>query len=151
MRAIYGIIPNLYIQIYKNQKMSKYQKGATFERLLVRKFWDVGFASLRAAGSGSAPLPLPDIIAIKDRRILAIECKTSAKDQFYLSKHNIEKLSSFSKLAGAEAYVAVKFNTKKPMFIPLDLVTNRKISRNSTSLNFETLVGIQKTLEFDSE
>jgi Holliday junction resolvase len=126
--------------------VTKYQKGANFERSLVREFWGHGFAALRAAGSGSAPFSLPDIVAFRDGRAIAIECKTSARDSFYLDKGDIEKLRKFSDISGSEPYIAVKFNNVKPMFFPLDLLSSRKISRGDTSINLDTLLGVQRTL-----
>ena len=126
--------------------MSKYQKGANFERALVRDFWNNGFAAIRVAGSGSAPFSIPDLVAIKDRRVVAVECKTCSKDSFYLDKSDVEKMRKFREISGCEAYVAVKFNGIKPKFFPLDLLISSKISKNDTSTSFETILGKQKTL-----
>lgn len=126
--------------------MTFYRKGANFERSLVRAFWDHGFAALRAAGSGSAPFPIPDVIASKGNRLIIIECKTTSKDSFRLDKGDVEKLQKFRERANCEAYIAVKFNKLKPKFFPLDLLSGRKISKTDTSISFETLLGIQQTL-----
>jgi Holliday junction resolvase len=123
-----------------------YQKGANFERSLVRAFWDSGFAALRSAGSGSAPFPIPDVIAAKGNRIIILECKTTAKESFRLDKEDVEKLQRFRERADCEAYIAVKFNKLKPKFFPLDLLSGRKISKGDTSISFETLLGVQQTL-----
>jgi Holliday junction resolvase len=123
-----------------------YVKGANFERDLVRRFWDNGFAAFRAAGSGSAPFPIPDIIAAKDERLIILECKTTAKEWFRLDKQDIEKLRLFRERACCEAYIAVKFDNVKHRFFPLDLLSGTKISKNDTSINFETLLGLQSTL-----
>jgi len=121
-------------------------RGTNFERTLVKLFWENGFASLRVAGSGSAPLSLPDIIAIKKGRIIAIECKTCSNDSFYLKNKDIDQLDEFREVSGCEAYVAVKFQRIKPKVFPLDLIKGKKISKNDTSLALETLFGFQKTL-----
>ncbi|MBN2518338.1 MAG: Holliday junction resolvase [Candidatus Altiarchaeota archaeon] len=126
--------------------MSKYQKGANFERALVREFWANGFAAMRAAGSGSAPFSLPDLIAIRSGRIIAIECKTCSKDSFYLDKEDLGKMRMFRDVSGCEAYIAVKFNNVKPKFFPLDLVMRKKVSKNDTSISFESVLGVQSTL-----
>ncbi len=126
--------------------MTFYRKGADFERSLVRDLWENGFAAIRAAGSGSAPLPIPDIIAMKDGRVIIIECKTTGKDSFRLGKKDVETLETFRSRADCEAYIAVKFDRKKPRFFPLDLLSGKKISKADTSISFETLVGFQKTL-----
>ncbi len=126
--------------------MTFYQKGANFERALVREFWDSGFAALRAAGSGSAPFPIPDIIAMRGDRIIILECKTTKKDSFRLGKTDVEKLENFRSRADCEAYIAVKFDREKPKFFPLDLLSGRRISKRDTSISFQTLLGAQKTL-----
>jgi Holliday junction resolvase len=126
--------------------MTFYQKGANFERALVRAFWEAGFAAFRAAGSGSAPLPIPDIIALKGERTIILECKTTGKESFRLDKNDVEKLETFRSRADCEAYVAVKFDRQKPRFFPLDLLTTKKICKNDTSISFETLLGVQRTL-----
>ena len=126
--------------------MTFYQKGANFERSLVRAFWDSGFAAMRAAGSGSAPFPIPDIIAAKGSRVIAVECKTTSKDKFRLDKHDIGKLRIFSDRVSCEAYVAVKFDREKPKFFPLELIAGKTVSKNDMSLSFETIIGMQQTL-----
>jgi len=126
--------------------MTFYQKGANFERSIVRDMWDNGFAAMRAAGSGSAPFPIPDIIAAKGNRLIIIECKTTAKDKFRLDKHDIEKLRTFTGRVNCEAYLALKFNNVKPKFFPLDLVAGRTVTKSDSSLSFETLLGAQRTL-----
>ena len=126
--------------------MTFYTKGANFGRALVNKFWDNGFAAMRAAGSGSAPQPIPDVIASKGERVIILECKTTSKDAFRLDKNDVEKLEIFRSRATCEAYIAVKFDREKPRFFPLDLLTTRKISKRDTSISFETLLGIQQTL-----
>jgi len=127
--------------------MTFYQKGANFERYLVRAFWDNGVAALRSAGSGSAPFPIPDIIACKGSRVIILECKTSAKESFRLDRDDVEKLRRFRERADCEAYIAVKFNREKPMFFPLELLSGLKISKGDTAISFETLLGVQKTLD----
>lgn len=126
--------------------MKYYQKGANFERSLVKAFWDNGFSAIRAAGSGSAPYPIPDIVAARGYRIIILECKTTAKESFRLDKNDLEKLRIFRSQAECEAYVAVKFNNIKPRFFPLDLINRMKISKSDTSISFETLLGLQQTL-----
>ncbi len=126
--------------------MAFYRKGANFERSLVRRFWDSGFTAVRAAGSGSAPFPIPDIIAMKDQRVIIIECKTTKKNSFRLDKSDVEKLRAFRSRADCEAYIAVKFDREKPRFFPLDLLSGMKISKSDTSISFETLIGLQQTL-----
>ena len=126
--------------------MTHYRKGANFERTLVKKFWEHGFAAMRAAGSGSAPLPLPDIVAIKDGRVIVVECKTSARESFYLGKKDVTNLEEFCRVSGAEPYIAVKFDKLVPKFIPLGAMSSKKLSKKDPFISFETLVGEQSML-----
>ena len=54
-------------------------------------------------------MPTPDIVACRRGRILAIECKTSRKNQVYLKDDQVDDLKAYSKTAGAEPLLAIKF------------------------------------------
>ena len=63
------------------------------------------------AGSGSMPLPCPDLLAGRKGRVLAIECKGGRGDKRrYITKQQIEELTEFSRGFGAEAWVGVRLN-----------------------------------------
>lgn len=85
-------------------------KGTKAERDLIHKFWQAGWAALRAAGSGSMKYDCPDIIAGNHEKKIAIECKATKGNIQYLTKEEIFALRSFSHLFGAKPYVAIKFN-----------------------------------------
>jgi holliday junction resolvase Hjr len=116
--------------------MSTKSKGSNGERELIHKFWANGFAAIRSAGSGSMKYPSPDILAAKNDRILAIECKVTKNQNKYLERSEIEELIQFSKIFNAEPLIAVKFKgfdwfflkicnlkeTKKAFMVDLDLV-----------------------------
>jgi holliday junction resolvase Hjr len=90
--------------------MSK-AKGSRLERELLRLFWEDRWFCTRMAGSGSMPLPCPDLLAGKKGRVLALECKGGKGDKRrYITKEQIEELKEFSKGFGAEAWVAVRFD-----------------------------------------
>lgn len=91
-------------------------KGCRTERELLHLFWDAGFVCSRMAGSGSIPLPSPDLIAGKDGRILVIECK-SGKSQRYLTKKEVDELRDFGVRMGAEAWIALRFNNQDWYFM----------------------------------
>ena len=97
--------------------MSSKAKGSRAERELLTMFWENGFGGYRSAGSGSTPLPSPDILVGNGKRYLAIECK-SLKDKYkYLEETQIKELVEFSKRFGAEAWVGVRFNNLGWYFI----------------------------------
>lgn len=88
-------------------------------------FWKSSWVCSRCAGSGSMPLPMPDLIAGKAGRILAIECK-SGKDKRYLTKKEVDELKEFGSKLGAEAWIGARFNNNEWFFIkPENLGKNR--------------------------
>ena len=102
-------------------------RGTSAERDLIHRFWDSGWAAMRAAGSGSSQYPSPDIVAGKYGRRLAIECKLTSENKKYFPNEEIRLLNYFAKTFCAEAWIAVKFPKKEWMFFnPEDLDTTDK-------------------------
>jgi len=90
--------------------MAQKQKGTNAERDLVHMFWaKKPWVAHRIAGSGSSKYPSPDIIASNNLRRLAIEVKSSRKNNVYIPKEEIEALVQFARMFGAEPWVAVRF------------------------------------------
>ncbi len=85
------------------------KRGINYERELVKIFWKHGIAALRVAGSGLAPYPLPDILVGFKGKVYAIEVKSTKKDCIYIDEIKVKELLEFSKIFGAEAYLALKF------------------------------------------
>ena len=100
--------------------MLRKAKGLNAERSIVRNFWEAGWAAVRVAGSGATKFPNPDVIAAKQGRKLAIECKTTKDTKKYLSKQDIVQLKTFASKFGAEPWIGIKFNTLDWYFISLD-------------------------------
>lgn len=97
--------------------MSK-KKGSKAERELLHMFWDTGiWAALRAPGSGSVPLPSPDILASNTKRYLAIECKSVREPKKYFPNEEIEQLKLFAARFGSEPWVGVRFDREGWYFI----------------------------------
>lgn len=127
--------------------MTRYEKGAKFERALVHKFWEHGWTAMRSAGSGNTSLPSPDIIALKDRKIILVECKSTAREKLNL-KGAILSLYDFSKISGGRAYIAIKFLRKDPRFYSIDGFLQRKrftVSIKDDFMGFDTILGRQGT------
>ncbi len=102
--------------------MSNKNKGTRLERELFHMFWDTKlFVALRAAGSGSATVPAPDLLigSKKRNKILAIECK-SGKDKRYLTKKEVSELKLFADKFGAEAWIGMRFNNMDWLFLKPD-------------------------------
>ncbi len=98
--------------------MWQYKKGATFERQLFNKFWDAGWAAMRAAGSGDKKVP--DIVAGNGEKLVIIECKTINSDTIYLKKDDIEKLVLFGLRIKAQPLICVKFKSNPEVFYKID-------------------------------
>ena len=97
------------------------RKGTRAERELFHKFWETNkWSVVRSAGSGSTPLPNPDLIASNSSRILAIECKASKSKYQYFEKLEIEQLKQYAELSNAEAWVAVKFDRTPWYFVKIE-------------------------------
>lgn len=95
-------------------------KGTNAERELIHKFWQNGWAAIRAAGSGSQKYPSPDILAGNNLRNLAIECKSIAASSHYFPKEEIGALKQFASIFNAEPWVALRFKREGWFFISLD-------------------------------
>ncbi len=100
--------------------MSTKSRGSQGERDLVHMFWDNGWAAFRAAGSGSVPLPVPDVIAGNAARKIAIEAKITTDKSKYFTKQEIADLRTFCTKFGCESWVAVRFFRKPWRFVALD-------------------------------
>ena len=99
--------------------MSK-KLAADYERKLVNRFWEYGFAVMRApSSSGTSLMPRPDVLAgsAKKGMMLALEVKTSRQNSFYVQKHQIEGLMEFANRIGGQPYLAVKFVGKRMDFL----------------------------------
>lgn len=95
-------------------------KGTGAERELVHLFWKHDWAASRVAGSGSIGYPVPDILASKDKRQLAVECKCTKGDSQYLTKEEVADLRTFAAITGAEPYIAVRFAREEWRFLHPD-------------------------------
>ena len=127
--------------------MSRKSKGINAERDLIHKFWSIGWASVRIAGSGSMKYPSADILATNKLRKLAIECKTSKETSKYLTKDEVDQLKTFAEIFGAEPWIGVKFDREEWFFLSIEdlkctgtnLLVSIGIARNK-GLLFEELI-----------
>jgi Holliday junction resolvase len=126
-------------------------KGTGAERELVHLFWAKEWAASRVAGSGSIKYPVPDILASKNNRVLAIECKTTKSDSQYLTKEEVDDLKEYAKITGAEPYIAVRFAREEWRFLHPDeldvtvsqFVVSKKLALESGRL-LDTLLSAAK-------
>lgn len=127
--------------------MSK-SKGSRAERELLHKFYDTKkWICLRAPGSGSIPLPSPDLLAGNGKKHLAIECKATKKSAKYFPLQEIEDLKTFARKFGAEPWIGLRFNNRdwyflKPEYLRKSgkmLVASLKFAEKE-GLSFEQLI-----------
>ncbi|MHA1199283.1 MAG: Holliday junction resolvase Hjc [Candidatus Heimdallarchaeaceae archaeon] len=114
--------------------MSK-KRATDYERTLVNRFWDYGFAVMRApSSSGTSKMPRPDVLAgcAKKGMLLAVEIKTSRQNVFYIQKEQIEGLQLFADRIGAQSYVAVKFVGKRMDYLFLSVPESLTLSKGGS-------------------
>ena len=119
--------------------MGRKSKGIRAERELVQMFWENSWAATRVAGSGNTKFPSTDIIAGKEGRTLAIECRTVNNNKIYVDDNKIKGMVEFIKQSGYEGWFAIKFNRKGWFFIPVHEMKNyinlQHLIENAKSFN----------------
>ncbi|MBU1245824.1 MAG: Holliday junction resolvase Hjc [Nanoarchaeota archaeon] len=126
-------------------------KGTRAERELFHMLWETGiWACCRSAGSGSTPLPNPDLIASNGSKILAIECKAIKNTSKHFNKSEIDQLIEFSTKFGAEPWLAIKFDNQGWNFLRPEELKKTKTGNYSVNLalakqtgkKFDELIGL---------
>ncbi len=109
-----------------------YRKGYVAELELVHILAKRGWLVVRAPRSGRINLPSPDIIAVKNGKIVAIECKVR-DEAFSVSKDQIDQLKVWSKTGGASVFLALKVPRRGWKFFGIDMIIkmNGKIGKKS--------------------
>ena len=98
--------------------MNLYQKGAAFERQLIRFLSYKGFSVSRTASSGGCLYPV-DILAMKKGTILAFECKAH-KAKPRLQKEKFRKFKEWCENAGAMGFLAWKAPQNRWLFLRME-------------------------------
>ncbi|MHA1223549.1 MAG: Holliday junction resolvase Hjc [Candidatus Heimdallarchaeaceae archaeon] len=128
------------------------KRASDYERMLVNRFWDNGFAVMRApSSSGTKKMPRPDIFvgSAKKKLMFSIEIKTSRQNVFYVQESQIKGLLEFTKRMGGKAYLAVKFVGKRMDFLFLAVPDSLTKSKGgSYRVDIETLK--EKGIDFSS-
>lgn len=115
-------------------------------------FFDAGFIAVRAAGSGSTPLPNPDLIVGGKGKYFAIECKAVKAPYKYFEQAEIDQLLAFANCFGADAWLGLRFDREPWYFLKVhDLEQTKKgywavsleHARNK-GITFEKLTEIKK-------
>lgn len=111
--------------------VKKYRKGARIERELARILKERGFSVVRSAGSGSN-ISTPDLVAIKNSKVYAFECKAwrrvpRLKDEEY------KEFLQWCENAGAYGFLAWK--DRKWLFLEMKDINKKDIKSNGLSLD----------------
>ncbi len=126
------------------------KKGYAYERELLHKLWEIGFAAVRTPASGVMSYPCPDIIAGNGKTYLAIEVKMRKSLPIYISKDKVESLRRFAEVFGAKPLIALKVKGLGWRFFTLDMLdecgSNYRIDENKfyRGLDFDELRGLKQ-------
>ena len=106
--------------------MNRYSKGARSERELLNTLYGKGYSVIRSAGSGVNSLS-PDLLAIKDGKGIAFECKAWDRDSLALEKEQLEALIEWQRNTKMDTYVAWRMNIHGWFFIkPEEMRSNAR-------------------------
>ena len=120
------------------------KKGTRAERELQHMFWNSGkWAASRMAGSGSTPLPSPDLIVGNSLRKLAIECKSIKGTYKQLDKSDINQLLEFSNKFNSEAWLAIRFDNIGWYFLDAKTIPLNKNGNYSITLQLAKERGVK--------
>jgi len=116
-------------------------KGTRAERELLHLFWENNWAAMRAAGSGSTSRPSPDLLASKNNKTLAIECKSIKNKSHHFNKEEIEQLILFSEIFGAKPIIGMRFDKKGWFFLNAETIPTNKNGNYTVSFNLSKETG----------
>ncbi|MBT3690727.1 Holliday junction resolvase [Candidatus Woesearchaeota archaeon] len=123
--------------------MSSKRKGTLYERELFHMFWNSSWAAVRSAGSGSTPLPAPDILAGNKEKLLAIECKAIKSKSKHFKKEEVQQLKTFSETINANPIIAMRFDNIGWFFLDVNNLKENKNGNYTISLNHCKKEGIK--------
>lgn len=102
--------------------VARYRKGYMNELRLVHLLSKMGYMVVRTPRSGRINLASPDIIALKNGKVIVVECK-AREEAFRVDEAQLNELRQWEN-AGARAYVAWKLSRKDWVFLRLGDVMN---------------------------
>jgi holliday junction resolvase Hjr len=123
--------------------MMRYNKGARGERELLNYLHERGFSVMRSAGSGVNSLS-PDIIAFKDGRGFAFECKAWERGSIAIEVAKIEEMMRWEANTKMDTYIAWRMNGVGWYFIKLSEMNKATANYTVTKKN---AVKINRRLE----
>lgn len=122
--------------------MTRYSKGARCERELLKELHDNGFSVMRSAGSGINTLS-PDLIAMKDGKGFAFECKAWESSSLSIEKERFEGLLEWERNTHMDTFVAWRMSNSGWYFIRLNEMKDNSKTRTITK---GTAIGINRRI-----
>ena len=98
-----------------------YRKGARAERELINFFSDNGFAVIRAAGSGVNSLS-PDLLAFKQGRQYAVECKAWESGSLSFEKEKVASMKKWEEITGITYLIGWRVSREGWFIFPVHLL-----------------------------
>ena len=98
--------------------MNRYTKGARGERELLNRFYKMGYSVVRSAGSGVNSLS-PDILAIKNGRGYAFECKAWDNNRLSIEADKYDTLVEWERNTLMRTYMAWRMSNNGWFFIEM--------------------------------
>lgn len=121
----------------------RYPKGARSERELLNFLYERKYSVIRSAGSGVNSIS-PDIVAIKDGKGLAFECKAWNRGSLSIEPEKHAALLEWERNTGMGTYMAWRMNGGDWFFIRLD---EMKRAEKNYTVTKKIAVQINRTIE----
>ncbi|OIO21829.1 hypothetical protein COV61_01080 [Candidatus Micrarchaeota archaeon CG11_big_fil_rev_8_21_14_0_20_47_5] len=93
-----------------------YSKGSRAERELINYFSEKGFSVIRAAGSGGNSLS-PDMLAFRNTRQYAFECKAHDRGSLQIEKEQFLGLKKWEENTGITTFIAWRVSREGWFFL----------------------------------
>jgi holliday junction resolvase len=123
--------------------LTRYSKGARSERELLGELHERGYSVIRSAGSGINTLS-PDIIAVKNGKGLAFECKAWDRERLSIENGRFKGLIEWKRNTGMETFIAWRMNGTGWFFVKLE---EMKSNERTTTVSKKTTIDINRRLE----
>lgn len=123
--------------------MQRYSKGARSERELLNYLHSKSYSVIRSAGSGVNSIS-PDVVAIKNSKGLAFECKAWDRSSLSIEASKFDVLLEWERNTGMETFIAWRMNGSSWFFIKLNEM--KKTSKNYT-VGKKTALSINRKLD----
>ena len=121
-------------QLYIIDCLTRYSKGARSERELLNDLHSHGYSVMRSAGSGVNSLS-PDLIAVKNGKGLAFECKAWDRDSLSIEIDRFQGLAEWQSNTCMDTYIAWRMNSSGWFFIKLEEMNLNDKSRTVSKKN----------------